>query len=592
MAARKRLDQILLTKGLVSETKIRAALNRQRMHGGKLGEHLLRAGDIREIELVGALSEQFGVPGVCLTGRELDPALFEYLPRRLAESYHCVPLSYDRATNTMDVAFAEPANADAVWAVSQAVDPARVNKFVAAESAIHAVLTQSLLPASLPAETADSGRLSPLRAEPIPRPVITLLEMAVGAAERNRKSRSIDSIWTARLAEEMAVRLGLSNKTAQVVRLTALTAFCAAWQRPIPDEPASTLLERSHSLTAALDLPSDLADLLNESVRWSDASAPSPAAQVLRTAFAVGEAKPYTVTDAAVDDWQSKVASSVKWNLSPEFVALAFAIVREWRQSQQLDNPPREAMIVGTTPLADELEKRVSTAEHRCLKLATVAEALGLIRRRTPDLVCVHVAAETGSTYDELTDIFGAAPRHSTHVMLLIGDGVSVRVTGLARSGLAEVIAESDGADAIFARMEHVLSPPRMGAATDKQATSAAAKPAGFPSVAGQLAEMSLADLVQVLSASQKTAKVIFSRLGSKAVLWFQQGQIVTAQSGKLSGESAFFDLVKWHDGTFEVHTTDDVPARNVLAPTAALLLEGYRRLDEWRRDRDLVNTP
>ena len=592
MATRKRLDQILQTQGLVTETKIRGALNRQRMLGGKLGEHLLRAGDIREIELVGALSEQFGVPGVCLAGRQLDPALFDILPRTLAEAHLCVPLTYDGVSDTLDIAFADPGNADALRAICEAVHPARVRALVAAETSIHAVLAQAQQSATaIPIAPTSPEGSGPSPSDPVMSSFILLLELAVRAIERGGKTWPCDSVWTARLAEEMAMRLGLSNGIAQTVRLTALTASSAAWQRPAAaGEPLATMLERSRSLLGTMDLPWDLAGLLAESIHWNDINAPSPAAQVLRTSFAAGELKPDSLSEETIKVWREKVTNSVKWNLAPELTSIAFAIVEEWWQRHQLGEPPSEVMIVGASALADALADRLAAAKYRHLTVSSVSEAILLIRRRTPDLVCVHAAAENGFTHDELADVLGAIPRHSSHVLLVVHDKCGARMMDLAREGLAEVIAETDGPDSIVARIQSALTPQHQGEARlEGQGSSSRAKSSGFPSVAGHLADMSLADLVQVLAAAHKTAKVLFRRPGHDAILWFHHGQIVSALSGGLTGENAFFDLVGWRDGTFEVHTTEETPARNVLSSTPALLLEGYRRLDEARRDSDVI---
>jgi len=593
MATRKRLDQILQTHGLVTETKIRAALNRQRTHGGKLGEQLLRSGDVREIELVGALSEQFGIPGVCLAGRQIDPALFDILPRRLAEFHLCVPLIYDGIEDTLDVALADPGNPDALQAISEAVHPTRVRPLVAADTSIHAVLAQSRMSAA--SGTTALGNAEALGSglpDPVLTSVISLLELAVRAIERGGKTWTCDTVWTARLSEEMAVRLGLSNRIVQTIRLTTLTASVAAWQKPVRGEPLATILERSQSLLRSLDFPWDLAGLLAESARWNDLNSPSPAAQVLRTAFALGELKPVKLTDRSIEEWQKSVTESVKWNLAPEFVAMAFSIVTEWWRRHQLSDLPGEVMIVGTSPLAGSLAQQLSSARYRLVRVPAISEAIQLIRRRTPDLVCVHAAAADGFTYDELADVLGAIPRHAAHIMLIVHDKCGARVMDLAKGGLAEVIAETDGTATIFARMQSVLSLQNQAKPESEGAKpSSRAKPAGFPSVAGHLADMSLADLVQVLSAAHKTAKVIFRRQEHHAILWFHQGQVVSAASDGLTGENAFFDLVGWRDGTFEVHTTEEVPARNVDSSTPGLLLEGYRRLDEARRDKDILTT-
>ena len=65
--SKQRLDQILLRHGVINEEQIKQALMRQRSQGGRLGTHLFYYRFLSEEQLVNALGEQFGVPGVELS---------------------------------------------------------------------------------------------------------------------------------------------------------------------------------------------------------------------------------------------------------------------------------------------------------------------------------------------------------------------------------------------------------------------------------------------------------------------------------------------------------------------------------------------
>ncbi len=64
-----RLDEILLSEGLVSEEQIREALLRQKAYGGKFGSQLLYHRYIDETGLVMALAIQFDCEGVVLSDK-------------------------------------------------------------------------------------------------------------------------------------------------------------------------------------------------------------------------------------------------------------------------------------------------------------------------------------------------------------------------------------------------------------------------------------------------------------------------------------------------------------------------------------------
>lgn len=75
-----RLDQILLRRGLVNEDQIKQALMRQRSQGGRLGSHLFYYRFLSEEQLVNALSEQLGVPGVALSEMAVPVEVLQKVP--------------------------------------------------------------------------------------------------------------------------------------------------------------------------------------------------------------------------------------------------------------------------------------------------------------------------------------------------------------------------------------------------------------------------------------------------------------------------------------------------------------------------------
>jgi len=101
--------------------------------------------------------------------------------------------------------------------------------------------------------------------------------------------------------------------------------------------------------------------------------------------------------------------------------------------------------------------------------------------------------------------------------------------------------------------------------------------------VAGNLEDLGLADIIQVLNMGLKTAKVILVREKEKGIIYIKSGKIVNVTTGILSGHEAFFKLMEWDKGVFHIfhgHTTDET---NVTMDTMTLLLEACRVMDERR---------
>jgi hypothetical protein len=107
--------------------------------------------------------------------------------------------------------------------------------------------------------------------------------------------------------------------------------------------------------------------------------------------------------------------------------------------------------------------------------------------------------------------------------------------------------------------------------------------------VAGNLRDMGLADLLQVLSNGLKTALIWIDGPQGEAEVALQEGHIVDARTDERAGEEALYEMVGWEEGTFRVETGTRARAVTIQGSTEGLLMEGFRRLDEARRRSDDV---
>lgn len=104
-------------------------------------------------------------------------------------------------------------------------------------------------------------------------------------------------------------------------------------------------------------------------------------------------------------------------------------------------------------------------------------------------------------------------------------------------------------------------------------------------SISGDLSEVALVDLVQTLEVGRRTGTLRLSdRTGRSATVWLRDGRIVDCQLGAATGEGAFHRLLRWAEGEFAVEFEAVTRPARITAPNQALLLEGLRRADDWRR--------
>ncbi len=101
--------------------------------------------------------------------------------------------------------------------------------------------------------------------------------------------------------------------------------------------------------------------------------------------------------------------------------------------------------------------------------------------------------------------------------------------------------------------------------------------------VKGRLRDMCLVDIVQIFNAERKTVAIhLGSELGYGRV-YLKSGSVVHAVHREFTGPEAFYQLLAWQDGEFEVEPDAAAPEITISQGTEGLILEGLRRFDEQR---------
>lgn len=107
-APRRRLGEVLVEQGSITEDALLQALAVQRERGGRLGEVLLDLELIRSLDLRRALAAQFGIDFLNLDEIDLDRALVQRVPEPLARRHRAIPVM--NVDGVVVVAMANPAD--------------------------------------------------------------------------------------------------------------------------------------------------------------------------------------------------------------------------------------------------------------------------------------------------------------------------------------------------------------------------------------------------------------------------------------------------------------------------------------------------
>lgn len=137
--AYKRLGDVLVDAGLITDGQLADALEAQKQTKRRLGDELISQGVISEQGLIEALQMQLGIEFVDLSQGDLDPEMSRVISKNVARQYDVIPVAV--TPDEVHLAMADPLNFVAIEAVRTATRK-RVIPLVSTKDAIQrAIMT-------------------------------------------------------------------------------------------------------------------------------------------------------------------------------------------------------------------------------------------------------------------------------------------------------------------------------------------------------------------------------------------------------------------------------------------------------------------
>jgi hypothetical protein len=138
---RIKIGDLLVKAGVITDLQLKAALAEQSQWGGKLGDILVRMEFLTEEILVRALSKQTGIPRADLTG-EGDRQALAAIPPEVAEEFGVVPLHFKEEGRALLVAMSDPLNLSVTDHLRSLTQGARIDAQLAGASAIRNAISR------------------------------------------------------------------------------------------------------------------------------------------------------------------------------------------------------------------------------------------------------------------------------------------------------------------------------------------------------------------------------------------------------------------------------------------------------------------
>ena len=109
--------------------------------------------------------------------------------------------------------------------------------------------------------------------------------------------------------------------------------------------------------------------------------------------------------------------------------------------------------------------------------------------------------------------------------------------------------------------------------------------------VRGNLQQIGILDLLQLLSMNRRSGSLSITTQAGAGEVRLADGEIVDAVYRRLEGEKALYRLLGETEGVFSFASGASHSLRRIVLPTRSLLFEGMRQIDEAKRCRDALNS-
>ena len=113
--AKKRLGDMLIDEGLITQEQLDKALKMGKESGKRLGETLVENGYVMETDIMNMLSRQLGIPTMSLIGLEIPEEVLRLVKASVLRKNRMIPVSfYQGNMNVVQVAMADPMDLAAI----------------------------------------------------------------------------------------------------------------------------------------------------------------------------------------------------------------------------------------------------------------------------------------------------------------------------------------------------------------------------------------------------------------------------------------------------------------------------------------------
>ena len=636
----------LLSIGAITKDQRDGALRHYNKYGEFIEESIIDTGALDEDALLKALTQLYHTRFVStskLKKADIGQRVLARLPGEVALKYHVFPILFDKDSNTLSIVTADPSDVEVEGEICRIARVSKVRSFVARPSAIKAainkfykgdihafatvdkegiqafqsmmdvyernLLDEGAMVAAVASsamsrervlsfdEMQRSGEAASSGTEGIKSQglLLGIVRVIISLLESNKGNLSGHSVLTSSHVEKMCRRIGLSEWNIGAITIAALlhdlgkgdlyhlTAFnVSEWEGHTTT--AQKRFETPLRLFEGINLPPETISTIRHMYERVDGKGFPDGLK--RGNIPLG-ARILAMADTFAD-LTMNTRNPFRKTLSTEE---AMDVLNRNKQTI-FDGDLTD--LFGVVVAGDDIKRKLLTGAQTVLIVDSDAEQCAMFEMQ---LMARGFKVRTARTADAAIQTLISEPVNLiiSEVDLKPYDGFEMkkRLNDDSRTNkipLFYFTARAASADVEkgfeLGAQDYLVKPSKIDvlAAKIQKFLEQAAPAKVTGGVTGSLKEMSIPDLVQILSHGRKSGMLKIVSGKRSGEVYFNSGNIMNAIFENLKGAEAFFAMLRFRDGTFSIDPTVITEEQVITMTSEMLLLEGLRRFDEENR--------
>ena len=294
---------------------------------------------------------------------------------------------------------------------------------------------------------------------------------------------------------------------------------------------------------------------------------------------AMTASRPYRSRSLSKEEAIQELHKNVGTQFDPEVVELFTSVVDRKFHFRGMGLKPRILLVDDEVDYLTLLKLKLVNEGFDVTAVDSAEEALASMEKAVPDLVVADVLMPGMDGIAMFRKMRGSgAPYAETPLLFISGrDDLQTKVDAL-HLGAEDFLVKPVDLKELAARVRNIIR-------RDVKWRKGAPAPGTSSGVVGDLKNLGIPDIVQTLHLGLKTACVRLRGKGGEGRIWFENGRIRHCDLGDSSGESAFYEMLRWQEGPFVIAHGQTTKLRTIEMDEMQLMMEGLRRLDEEKKE-------